>query len=69
MGAGCSATTQSTGLPDTSTHGGARLVNAGTTTAHIMKPCGREAAIERLLSYAFSRRDEALQKRKLPVTP
>jgi hypothetical protein len=32
------ATTQSTGLPDTPGQGGAWLMNAGTTTAHIMTP-------------------------------
>ncbi len=32
------ATTQSTGLPDTNTQGGAWIMNAGTTSAHIMVP-------------------------------
>lgn len=32
------ATTQSTGLPDNGKQGGAWLMNAGTTTAHIMTP-------------------------------
>lgn len=32
------ATSQSTGLPDTPTKGGAWLMNAGTSTAHIMTP-------------------------------
>ena len=32
------ATSQSTGLPDTPTKGGAWVMNAGTTTAHIMTP-------------------------------
>ena len=32
------ATTQSTGLPDNPKQGGAWLMNAGTTTAHIMTP-------------------------------
>ncbi len=32
------ATTQSTGLPDNNKQGGAWIMNAGTTTAHIMVP-------------------------------
>jgi len=32
------ATTQSTGLPDNSKQGGSWIMNAGTTTAHIMTP-------------------------------
>ena len=32
------ATTQSTGLPDNNKQGGAWIMNAGTTTAHIMTP-------------------------------
>jgi hypothetical protein len=32
------ATTQSTGLPDNPKQGGAWIMNAGTTTAHIMVP-------------------------------
>jgi hypothetical protein len=32
------ATTQSTGLPDNGKAGGAWIMNAGTTTAHIMTP-------------------------------
>lgn len=32
------ATTQSTGLPDNPTQGGVWIMNAGTTTAHIMTP-------------------------------
>lgn len=32
------ATSQSTGLPDKPTQGGAWIMNAGTTTAHIMTP-------------------------------
>jgi hypothetical protein len=32
------ATTQSTGLPDNSKQGGVWIMNAGTTTAHIMTP-------------------------------
>lgn len=32
------ATSQSTGLPDNPTKGGAWIMNAGTTTAHIMTP-------------------------------
>lgn len=32
------ATTQSTGLPDNSKLGGVWIMNAGTTTAHLMTP-------------------------------
>lgn len=32
------ATTQSTGLPETGNQGGAWIMNAGTSTAHIMVP-------------------------------
>ncbi len=32
------ATTQSTGLPDNNKQGGAWIMNAGTSTAHIMTP-------------------------------
>ena len=32
------ATTESTGLPDNPRQGGAWIMNAGTTTAHIMTP-------------------------------
>jgi len=32
------ATPQSTGLPDNGKQGGAWIMNAGTTTAHIMTP-------------------------------
>jgi hypothetical protein len=32
------ATTQSTGLPDSPKQGGVWIMNAGTTTAHIMTP-------------------------------
>jgi len=32
------ATTQSTGLPDNPKQGGVWIMNAGTTTAHIMTP-------------------------------
>jgi len=32
------ATTQSTGLPDNPRQGGAWIMNAGTSTAHIMTP-------------------------------
>lgn len=34
------ATTATTGLPETRDHGGAWLMNAGTSTAHIMTPGG-----------------------------
>jgi hypothetical protein len=33
------ATTQSMGLPDKPTQGGIWIMNAGTTTAHLMTPC------------------------------
>jgi len=32
------ATTQSTGLPDSNKEGGVWIMNAGTTTAHLMIP-------------------------------
>jgi len=32
------ATTQSTGLPDNNKQGGVWIMNAGTTTAHLMTP-------------------------------